>query len=123
MRKPEEIVVESIEPKNGNGHWLKALVVVVVAGISSISTVLVNRVVIDPRPDAITATQVEVIRLQLIADFETKVRAVESQCRDQNRELMLRRPPINTRKRIVEIEHWIERQDVGWNPPTEEWGD
>ena len=122
MRKPEEIQ-ESLEPRNGNGYWAKALVVVAVAGISSISTVLVNRAVIDPRPDGITATEVEVISLKLRSEFEDKIRAVEQQCKDQTRDLMLRRPPLKSRRRIVAIEHWIERQDVGWQPPTDEWGD
>lgn len=109
--------------KNGNGYWAKAIVVVAIAGMSSISTVLVNRAVIDPRPDPITATQVEVIRLQMVSDFENKLRNVENQCEANTRDMLLRRPPEKTRERIRQIEKWIERTDSNFSPPSDAWGD
>ena len=99
-----------------NGIWLKSISVALMTVATLVGATYANRTFLDPRPDAVTKTQVEVIRLSLEKDFDHKLRVIyqmiaemRRDMEDADREIQLDKPPDWTKQRIKDLEKAMKK--------------
>jgi len=111
-----EKIEDIVKQPSVNGIWLKAISVALMTIATLIGATYANRTFLDPRPDAITSSQVEVIRLKQELDFDRKIRAVYqliSEMRrameDADRQIEMNKPPDWTKERIKGLEKAMKK--------------
>lgn len=129
MAEKPEIKVPGLPTVPGvNGIWLKSISVALMTIATLIGAAYANRTFLDPRPDPVTATQVEVKILKQEKVFDQKIRAIyqlisemRRDLEDADRQIELNKPPDWTKRRIKDLEKAM-KQVVPKFEHADEWG-